>query len=118
MKQRRGLSSDFQCLKARGYKPFFRGVILKYRDGAVIRKCARGEANKVVAAAAQAAQAAAPPGPRRPQRASVAVDPSEVLHWSGVFVVDAPFGPLTPKEAQAFHDIMGGLDAMDVSLAG
>ncbi len=91
---------------------------MKYRDGAVIRKCARGEANKVVAAAAQAAQAAAPPGPRRPQRASVAVDPSEVLHWSGVFVVDAPFGPLTATEAQAFHDIMGGLDAMDGSLAG
>ena len=34
MKQRRGLSTDFQCLKARGYKPFFRGVVLKYRDGA------------------------------------------------------------------------------------
>ena len=25
VQQRRGLSTDFQCLKARGYKPFFRG---------------------------------------------------------------------------------------------
>ena len=54
MKQRRGLSPDFQLLKARGYKPFFRGPTLKYRDGALIRKCAQGEANKVVAAAGQA----------------------------------------------------------------
>ena len=36
---------------------------MKYRDGPVIRKCARGEANKVVAAAAQAARAATPPPP-------------------------------------------------------
>ena len=64
LKQRRGLSTDFQCLKARGYKPFFRGPTLKYRDGALIRKCARGEANKVVAVAAQAARAAAPPPAR------------------------------------------------------
>ena len=25
MQQRKGLSADFQCLKARGYKPFFKG---------------------------------------------------------------------------------------------
>ncbi|DBA99905.1 TPA: hypothetical protein ACH3X1_013789 [Trebouxia sp. C0004] len=42
MKTRRGLSTDFQCLKSRCYKPFFRGVTLRYRDGALIRKCARG----------------------------------------------------------------------------
>ena len=72
------LSTDFQCLKARGYKPFFRGATLKYRDGPVICNCARGEANKVVAAAAQAARAAAPPPAKqpRPQRTSVAIDPS------------------------------------------
>lgn len=52
--------------------------------------CARGEANKVVAAAAQAAPAAAPPLARqpRPQRISVhghvAVHPSEVLHQCGI----------------------------------
>ena len=56
MQQRKGLSTDFQCLKARGYKPFFRGATLKYRDGPLIRKCARGEANKVVEAAAQVPQ--------------------------------------------------------------
>ena len=65
--QRKGLSTDFQCLKARGYKPVFRGATLNYRDGPVIRKCARGEANKVVAAAAQAARAATPPPPRQPR---------------------------------------------------
>ncbi|KAA6421234.1 MAG: hypothetical protein FRX49_08933 [Trebouxia sp. A1-2] len=53
MNQRRGLSTDFQCLKSHGYKPFCRGPVLKYRDGALICKCAWGEANKVVAAAAQ-----------------------------------------------------------------
>ncbi|DBA86118.1 TPA: hypothetical protein ACH3X1_005635 [Trebouxia sp. C0004] len=42
MKTRRGLSIDFQFLKSRGYKPFFRGVTLRYRDGALIRKCASG----------------------------------------------------------------------------
>ena len=52
MSQCKGLSTDFQCLKARGYKPFFRGATLKYRDGPVIRKCARGEGNQAVAAAA------------------------------------------------------------------
>ena len=36
MQQRRGLSSDFLCLKVRGYKPFFRGATLKYRDGAAV----------------------------------------------------------------------------------
>ncbi len=63
MKTRRGLSTDFQWLKARGYKPFFRGITLRYKDGALICKCARGEANKVMAAAAQAARATAPPPP-------------------------------------------------------
>ena len=67
------------------YKPFFRGPTLKDRDGALIRKCARGEANKVVAAAAQAARAAAPPPTRqsRPPRNSVAINPTEILHQSG-----------------------------------
>ncbi|DBA74977.1 TPA: hypothetical protein ACH3X1_010320 [Trebouxia sp. C0004] len=65
MHTRRGLSTDFQWLKARGYKPFFRGITLRYRDGPLIRKCAGGGANKVMAAAAQAARATAPPPPRQ-----------------------------------------------------
>ncbi|DBA79923.1 TPA: hypothetical protein ACH3X1_008134 [Trebouxia sp. C0004] len=77
-------STDFQCtdtcLKARGYKPFFRGPTLRYRDGTLIRKCARGEANKVVAAAPQAARATAPPPPRQQPAqepcVAVAMDPS------------------------------------------
>ena len=68
MQGRRALSFDFLRLKSRGYKPFFRGVTLKYRDGAVVRKCAHGEANKVVADAARAAQTAAPTPARPPQR--------------------------------------------------
>ncbi|DBA77995.1 TPA: hypothetical protein ACH3X1_009087 [Trebouxia sp. C0004] len=49
----------------RQYHPFFRGITLRYRDGPLIRECARGEANKVMAAAAQAARATAPPPPRQ-----------------------------------------------------
>ena len=107
MQQRRGLYTDFQCLKARGYKPFFRGATLKYRDGPAVCKGARGEANKVVAAAAQAAQAAAPPPVRqsRPQRASVAVHPSEVLHQSGITMVDGTLGPLAATEAHFFDAV-------------
>ena len=113
MQQRKGLSTDFQCLKARGYKPFFRGATLKCRDGPVIRKCARGEANKVVAAAAQAARATAPPPTRQPhpQRTSVAINPSEVLHQSGVAMVKGPRVPLTATEAQAFNDVVGEFGA-------
>ena len=105
--------ADFQCLKARGCKPFFRGATLKYRDGPVIRKCARGEANKVVAAAAQAAQAAAPLPARqpRPQRTSVAMNPSEVLHQSGDAMVNGTLGPFTATEAQDFNDVVGKFGA-------
>ena len=118
MKERRGLSTDFQCLKARGYKPFFRGATLKYRDGPLIRKCARGDANKVVAAAAQAARATAPPPVRQPRtgQSSVAIDPSEVLRQSGVTLASNTFGTLTPTEAQAYNDIMAGLNASDAAV--
>ena len=106
---RRGLSTDlvFQCLKARGYKPFCRGASLKYQDGPAIRKCARGEAKKVVAAAAQAARAAAPApvSQSRPQHASVAVHPSEVLHQSGITMVDGTLGPLAATEAHFFDAV-------------
>ena len=115
MKQRRGLSTDFQCLKARGYKPFFRGVTLKYRDGAVIRKCGRGEANKVVAAAAQAARATAPvvTRPQPARRTSVAMDQTEVSHRSGVSVLGQLSDPLV-SVAQAAQAAAGeGL--MDLS---
>ena len=100
--QRKRLSTDFLCLKARGYKPFFRGATLKYRHGPVVRKCARGEANKVVAAAAQAAWAAAPSPARqqRPHRTSVAINPSEVLHQSRVTMVNGTLGPLTATSFQ------------------
>ena len=92
------------------YKPFFRGATLKYRDGPLIRKCARGEANKVVASAAQAARATAPPPARQPrphdQRTSVAINPSEVLHPAGFTMVNGTLGSLTATEAQAFNDII------------
>ncbi|DBA98570.1 TPA: hypothetical protein ACH3X1_014373 [Trebouxia sp. C0004] len=55
---------------------------------ALICKCARGEANKDVAAAAQAARATAPPPPRQQQaqepHATVAMDPSALLHQHGI----------------------------------
>lgn len=63
-KERKGLSTDFQFLKARGCKPFFRGSTLKFSDGALICNYARDEANRVVAAAAPAARAASPPRAR------------------------------------------------------
>ena len=49
--------------EARGCKPFSRGNKLRFefRDGPVSCECARGEANKVVAAAAQRGQGAARP---------------------------------------------------------
>ena len=111
----RGLSTDFQCLKARGYKPFFWGATLKYWDGPAIRKCARGEANKVVAAAAQAARAAAPPPVRQscPQRASVAVHPSEGLHQSGITMFNETLGPLAATEARLFDAVVGDLGTSD-----
>ena len=63
--------------------------------------------------AAQAARAAAPPPARqsRPQRTSVAVDPSEVLHQSGVAMVNGALGPLTAAEAQDFNAIVGEFGA-------
>jgi len=42
MQLRKGLSSHFLGLKIRGFKPFFRGTTLKYRDGGVVRQCAKG----------------------------------------------------------------------------
>jgi len=114
MKTRRGLSTDFQCLKSRGYKPFFRGITLRYRDGALIRKCARGEANKVVAAAAQAARAAAPPPSRQQQaqepRVPVAMDPSVLLHQHGISL-DELSDP-SSMVAQAAQAIIADFDSM------
>ena len=61
-----------------------------------------------MAAAAQAAWAAAPPpvGQPRPQRTSVANHPSEVLHKTGVTMVDGTLGPLTATEAQLFYHVV------------
>ncbi|DBA69291.1 TPA: hypothetical protein ACH3X2_004128 [Trebouxia sp. C0005] len=108
MKQRKNMSVDFQCLKARSYKPFFRRVKLRFRNGAVIRTCAKDEANKVVAAAAQAARAAPPFArhgrPPRPCTAIVAMDPSAVLHRAGVSILDQFDGPAVAQAAQAIAD--------------
>lgn len=95
---RRALSYDFLRLKSRGYKPFFRGATLKYRDGAVVCKCAHGEANKVVADAVRAAQtapftSARPPQHRRPEHTSVAMDPAEFLRQAAVTIQAAVPGP-------------------------
>ena len=70
---------------------------------------------KVVAAAAQAARATAPPPARqpRPQRTSVAINPSEVLHQAGVTMVNGTLGSLTATEAQAFNDVMDEFGASD-----
>ena len=124
MKQRRGLSPDFQLLKARGYKPFFRGPTLKYRDGALIRKCARGEANKVVAAAVQAARAAVPTPPRHqqtqgPRRVAVAMDPSVMLHQHGIIGLDSDLDSVIAQAAQAAAaDAEGMMRACDDGVAG
>ena len=73
MQQRKGLSSDLLGLKIRGFKPFFRGTTLKYRDGGVVRlwreELTRSERQLL-------------PGPRlaqRPEHTSVAMDPAVVL---------------------------------------
>ena len=91
MQQRRGLSSDFLCLKTRGFKPFFRGTTLKYRDGLVLRSCARGEANKIRPPAPTVFQ----PRPAQKPAHAVAVDPTEVLRQAGVSV-STPYTPLVP----------------------
>ncbi|DBA78016.1 TPA: hypothetical protein ACH3X1_009108 [Trebouxia sp. C0004] len=103
MKTRRGLSTDFRCLKSHGYKPFFRGVTLRYRDGALIRKFARSEANKVVAAAAQAARAQEP-------RVTVAMDPSALLHQHGISLDQLP--DPSSVVAQAAQAIIADFDNM------
>ena len=126
MTQRRGLSPDFQLLKARGYKPFFRGPTLKYRDGALIRKCARGEANKVVAAAAQAARATVLAPSRHqqtqgPRRVTVAMDPSVLLHQHGVVSLEqsSDLDSLIARAAQAAAvDAEGMMYASDDGVAG
>ena len=94
MQQRREWSSDFLCLKARGYKPFFRGATLKYRDGAAVKTCTKGEANKVVATAAAQAQAfpmaAARGQATPPRRNAVAIDPTMVLQQASITVLPQP----------------------------
>ena len=62
---------------------------------------------------AAAAQSAAPPPARqpRPQRASVTIHTSEVLHHSGVAMVNGTLGPLTATEAQDFNDVAGEFGA-------
>jgi len=94
MQQRKGLSSDFLGLKVRGFKPFFRGTTLKYRDAGVVCQCAKGGANKIRAPAPTV------PGPRpalRPEHTNVAMDPGEVLRQAGVSVSrEVDFGPALP----------------------
>ena len=94
MPHRKGLSSDFLGLKVRGFKPFFRGTTLKYRDAGVVRQCAKGGANKIRAPTSTV------PGPRpdhRPERTNVAMDPAEVLQQAGVSVSgEFDFEPALP----------------------
>ncbi len=78
MQQRKGLSTDFLGVKIRGFKPLFRGTTLKYRDGGVVRQCAKGGANKIRAPTPTV------PGPRPARRPNVAMDPAEVLRQAGV----------------------------------
>ena len=49
----------------------------------------------------------------RPQRTSVAINPSEVLHQSGATIVDRTLGPLTATEARALKDVVGEFGASD-----
>ena len=108
MQQRKGLSSDFLGLKVRGFKPFFRGTTLKYRDGGVVPQCAKGGANKIRAPAPTV------PGPRPAHRleyTNVAMDPAEVLRQAGVSVSeDFDLGPALPFTIRTagsdseFHD--------------
>ncbi|DBB03780.1 TPA: hypothetical protein ACH3X3_011085 [Trebouxia sp. C0006] len=108
MQQRKGLSSDFLGLKVRGFKPFFRGTTLKYRDGGVVRQCAKGGANKIRAPAPTV------PGPRpayRPEHTNVAMGPAEVLRQAGVSVSEEfdlgpalPFTMGTAGSDSEFHD--------------
>ncbi|DBA76361.1 TPA: hypothetical protein ACH3X1_010071 [Trebouxia sp. C0004] len=91
MQQRKGLSTDF---KIRGFKPFFRGTTLKYRDGGVVRQCAKRGANKIRAPAPTV------PGPRpahRPEHTNVAMHPAEILRQAGVSVSkEFDLGPALP----------------------
>jgi len=85
MQQRKGLSSDFLGLKIRGFKPFFRGTTLKYRDGASVSR--EGLTNI-------RAPAFTVPGPRpahRPQHTG------QVLQQAGVSVSrEFDIGPALP----------------------
>ncbi len=94
MQQRKGLSTDFLGVKIRGFKPLFRGTTLKYRDGGVVRQCAKGGANKIRAPAPTV------PGPRparRPEHINVAMDLPEVLRQAGVSVSkEFDLGPALP----------------------
>ena len=49
-------------------------------------------------------------------RNSVAIDPTEVLHQSGVTVVDRTLNPLATAEVQASDDLVGGLGTSDVGI--
>ena len=97
---------------------------MKYRDGALIRNCARGEANKVVAAAVQAARAAVPTPPRHqqtqgPRRVAVAMDPSVMLHRHGIIGLDSDLDSVIAQAAQApATDAEGMMHASDDGVAG
>ena len=47
--ERKQLTEDFQALKAKGRKPFFRGSCLKYHSADKIRSCTLGQAQKALA---------------------------------------------------------------------
>jgi len=114
MQQRRGLSSDFLCLKTRGFKPFFRGTTLKYRDGLVLRSCAKGEANKIRPPAPTVFQ----PHPAQKPAHVVAMDPTEVLRQAGVSVTRTPYTPLVPSRFTMGVSLGGSASHLDTDDAG
>ena len=48
--ERRGLDLDFKILKGKGYQPYFRGSLLKYYSGNKNHTCAKGKADRILAA--------------------------------------------------------------------
>ena len=108
--QRKGLSTDYQCLKARGYKPFFRPEV-QGRPGhhasvVGVRPTKLWPLQQLKQLRQQHLH---PVRQLRPQRTSrsVAINPSKVLALSGITVVNGTMGPLIPTEARAFNDVVG-----------
>ncbi|KAA6427463.1 hypothetical protein WJX79_003764 [Trebouxia sp. C0005] len=91
-------------IETTGFKPFFRDTTLKYRDGGVVRQCAKGGANKIRAPAPTV------PGPRpahRPEHTNVAW----ILLSSCGRLVCQPSGSLIFRPALPFTMGTAGSDS-------